>query len=129
MARIKNRRKGKAGTAQGIANMAMRKNLGYGSAHLTMTKEMASEAAAIGALDSARSYMEKRAKAKVKGQDVDFTSPMSDVEGVGKKAYYSTKQRQISLVYGKRLYHLGATPDREGDSLEIATAIAKEIFP
>lgn len=129
MARAQNRGKSKAGATQAIVEMATRKNFGRGSAHLTMTKEMASEKAAVSALASARSYMETRAKAKVGDQDVDFTSPMSDVAGVGSKAHYTAKQRQISLAYGKRLYHLGATPDREGDSLEIVTTIAKELFP
>jgi hypothetical protein len=116
------------GKAQGIVDMAMSQNSGIGSAHLTMTEEMDSQKAAIGALGTARKYMEKRAKAKLGNESVDFTSTFVDVEGVGAKAHYSKKQRQLSYVHGKRLFHLGVRSHVEADAQELAKAVANDIL-
>lgn len=116
------------GAGQGIVDMAMSQNSGTGSAHLTMAKEMDSEAAAIGALASARTFMENRAKTKADKNGVDFTSPFVDVEGVGAKAHYSNKQQQLSFVHGKRLFHLGVKSHAEGNGQELAKTIANEIL-
>jgi hypothetical protein len=116
------------GEAQGIVDMAMRQSLGTGSAHLTLAKEMDSEEAAIAALASARKFMESREKARVGNEDADFISSFVDVEGVGAKAHYSSKQHQLSFVRGKRLFHLGVKSHQEADGLALAKAIANDIL-
>jgi hypothetical protein len=125
IARAKNK-----GTGQSIADMAMGQMSGRGSAHLTMTKEFDNEQGAIGALTSARSFMEKRAKTKAGGEEIDLTTVFADVEGIGAKAHYAKKSRQLSFAHGKRLYHLGAkSQEKDADHLELAKTIAKEILP
>ena len=61
-------------------------------------------------------------------ESVDFTSSFVDVEGVGAKAHYSKKQRQLSFVQGKQLYDLGARSHAEADAQELAKAIAIDIL-
>lgn len=118
----------KQDTTQSMVDRAMSQASGQGSAHLTTTKVLDSEEAAIGALQSARTFMEKREKARGGYDSATYTSPFVDVAGVGAKAHYFKKQRQLSFAYGKRLYHLGVSPQDDRDAQELARTIANEIF-
>jgi hypothetical protein len=120
----------KKGSGQAIADMAMSQTNGQGSAHLTMTKAFANDAAAVGALTASRDYMEKRAKTKAAGKESDLTTVFEDVEGIGAKAHYSKKGRQLSFAKNGRLYHLGAkSQEQDTDSLDLTKTIAEEILP
>lgn len=44
------------------------------------------------------------------------------------QGYYASELRQLSVAYGSRLYHLGATLNNEGDVYELTTQLAPVLF-
>ena len=85
--------------------------------------------------ERAMSAFERSMKALSKGMtatrenvEVTFQAELTPVEGVGDKAMWAAKMRQISVVDGIRIFHVTVDTGAELDAeLETASAIARDV--
>jgi hypothetical protein len=78
---------------------------------------------AIGEFDNAMAGLERGIRASHEGTEVEFQADLTPVSGVGDKAMWAPSMRQLSVVNGRRIFHLGVNTGAERDE-ELATARA-----
>lgn len=84
-----------------------------------------SPGAAQGGLDQAMSVLQKGVSASHKGVEATFQADVVPVAGVGDKAAWAAKLRQLSVASGRRLFHVTVNTGAEREQeLETARAVA-----
>lgn len=80
-------------------------------------------AAAIARFDQAMGVLQRGVKGKAGDVELDFQSDLTPVEGIGDKAMWAAGMRQVSVVQGRRIYHITVNTGSK-PSVEEARAIA-----
>jgi hypothetical protein len=62
------------------------------------------------------------------GTEVTFQADLTPIEGVGRKAMWAPSLRQLSVVDGNRIFHVGVNTGGEPEAdLEKAKAVANRV--
>ena len=83
---------------------------------------------AMAMFDSAMRVLSEGFTSAHEGTEVTFQADLTPVEGVGRKAMWASSLRQLSVVDGNRIFHVGVNTGAELEAeLEKAKAIANEV--
>lgn len=90
--------------------------------------EFESPDAAMASFDSSMKMLSEGITSSHEDVEVTFQANLTPVEGVGDKAMWAAKMRQLSVVNGNRIFHVSVNTGAELEAdLEKAKAVAKDV--